>query len=47
MGDRLDYRSPLGPLGVLADAAVLKRYLRSLLLARNCHIKAAAERLER
>jgi ligand-binding SRPBCC domain-containing protein len=45
MGDRVDYRSPLGLLGVLADAAVLKRYLRSLLLARNRYIKATAERL--
>jgi ligand-binding SRPBCC domain-containing protein len=47
MGDRIDYRSPLGPLGVLADAAVVRRYLRSLLLARNRYIKAAAERPER
>jgi ligand-binding SRPBCC domain-containing protein len=47
MADRLDYRSPLGPLGVLADAAGLKRYVRSLLLARNRYIKGVAERPER
>lgn len=46
MADRLLYRSPLGPLGVLADVVGLKRYMRSLLLARNRYIKGTAERLE-
>ena len=45
MADRLVYQSPLGPLGVLADVAGLKRYVRSLLLARNTYIKGAAEQL--
>ncbi len=43
MLDRLDYESPLGPLGSLADKLFLRDYLRNLLLRRNEQIKNAAE----
>ena len=46
MADRLLYRSPLGPLGVLADVVGLNRYVRSLLSARNRYLKGVAEGLE-
>ena len=43
MIDVFEYRSPLGPLGRTADLLFLRRYMRSLLMRRNRHIKAAAE----
>jgi hypothetical protein len=43
MIDVFEYRSPLGPLGRIADLLFLRRYMRSLLTMRNRHIKAAAE----
>ena len=43
MIDVFEYRSPLGPLGRIADLLFLRRYMRSLLTMRNQHIKAAAE----
>jgi ligand-binding SRPBCC domain-containing protein len=43
MVDVFEYRSPLGPLGRIADLLFLRRYMRSLLTMRNRHIKAAAE----
>lgn len=43
MTDRLEYRLPLGLIGVLGDALVLRLYMRSLLAARNRYIKALAE----
>ena len=43
MIDVLQYRSPLGLLGRVADLLFLRRYMRSLLSMRNRHIKAAAE----
>ncbi len=43
MRDVFDFESPLGPLGRLADALVLKRYLRGFLERRNEVIKRAAE----
>ena len=46
MADRLFYKSPMGPLGLIADVMGLTRYLRSMLLVRNHYIKGAAERLE-
>jgi ligand-binding SRPBCC domain-containing protein len=43
MIDVFEYRSPLGPLGRMADVLFLRGYMRSLLTMRNQHIKAAAE----
>jgi ligand-binding SRPBCC domain-containing protein len=43
MHDRWEHRSPLGPLGRLADRLVLARYMRALLVTRNEALKQAAE----
>jgi len=43
MRDVFDYEAPLGPLGGIAEALVLDRYLRRLLLVRNRAIKDSAE----
>ena len=43
MYDRWEHRSPVGPLGRVADTLVLGRYMRSLLLTRNTALKRAAE----
>ena len=43
MIDVFEYQSPLGLLGRMADLLFLRRYMRSLLMMRNRHIKAAAE----
>lgn len=43
MLDVFEFRSPLGPLGLLADKLVLTRYMTKLLLTRNAVIKEFAE----
>ena len=43
MLDRFEYRSPLGPLGHLADWLFLKRYMRRFLTVRAHYLKQAAE----
>lgn len=43
MIDIFTFRAPLGPLGRLAETVFLTRYMKNLLLARNRHIKQAAE----
>ena len=43
MRDVLEFHSPLGPLGRIADALFLSRYLRALLLQRQQVVKVAAE----
>jgi ligand-binding SRPBCC domain-containing protein len=43
MVDVVDYRSPLGPLGRLADRLLLARYMRRLIVNRNDFIKERAE----
>lgn len=43
MRDVLDYASPLGPLGLLADALFVKRHLLNFLAKRNAALKAVAE----
>ena len=43
MRDVFDFESPLGPLGRIADALVLTRYLRGFLIERNEVIQRAAE----
>jgi hypothetical protein len=43
MIDLVDFASPLGVLGRLADVLFVKSYLTRLLTARNADIKAAAE----
>ncbi|HXB22723.1 MAG TPA: SRPBCC family protein [Candidatus Solibacter sp.] len=46
MNDRFEYRSPLGPLGRLADVLFLKRYMERLLRTRAEVIRLAAEASE-
>jgi ligand-binding SRPBCC domain-containing protein len=41
--DTFDYTAPLGPLGQLADALFLRRYMTRLLRGRNAYLKRAAE----
>ena len=43
MRDVIDFASPLGPLGAIVDALVMKAYLRKLIATRNVVIKHAAE----
>lgn len=43
MSDIFAFRSPLGPLGRLADRLVLQRYMTALLEKRNQTIKEFAE----
>ena len=43
MTDRFDYRSPLGPLGRVADAIFLERYMTRFLAERAVVLKALAE----
>jgi ligand-binding SRPBCC domain-containing protein len=43
MHDRWQHRSPLGPLGWLADRLVLARHMRRLLETRNAVLKCEAE----
>lgn len=44
MRDVLEFSAPLGPLGRLAERAVLTRYLARFLVERNRCLKAEAER---
>lgn len=44
MTDAVVYRSPLGPLGRLVDALVLRRYMTGLLQTRNAWLKQALEK---
>lgn len=44
MRDVVEFRSPLGPLGAIVDALVLKPYLERLIQERNLTIRAEAER---
>jgi ligand-binding SRPBCC domain-containing protein len=44
MRDVFDFTSPLGPLGRIADALVLTRYMRRFLAERNRILKQVAER---
>lgn len=43
MADDFRFEAPLGRLGVLVDALVLERYMRTLLGTRNEYLKGAAE----
>lgn len=43
MRDRLEWRSPLGILGRLADALFLRRYMLRFLVIRNRNLKAILE----
>lgn len=47
MTDALEWRSPLGPLGRIADALVIKRHMQSFLVRKQTHLKEMAERLAR
>lgn len=44
MTDVITWRSPLGFLGLVADAVAVKRHLRGFLISRGAQIKARAER---
>lgn len=41
--DDVDFASPLGPLGRLADALLIRRYMTRFLLRHNAHFKREAE----
>ncbi|TQS46602.1 SRPBCC family protein [Cryptosporangium phraense] len=41
--DRIGWRSPLGPVGRLADEVAVRRQLLGILTARNTHLKRRAE----
>jgi ligand-binding SRPBCC domain-containing protein len=43
MTDKLDFTSPLGPLGIIADKLLLTAYMTDLLTKRNSIIKQFAE----
>jgi ligand-binding SRPBCC domain-containing protein len=43
MTDAVEFRSPLGPAGALADCLLLDRYMRHLLIQRNAWLKATLE----
>jgi hypothetical protein len=43
MHDAAEFASPLGPLGRIADALVLRNFMRRLLVAQNRFIRDAAE----
>ena len=43
MRDHLEWTSPLGPLGRLADALFLRRYMLRFLALRNRNLKAILE----
>ncbi|GGO62795.1 SRPBCC family protein [Nonomuraea cavernae] len=43
MRDVVEFASPLGVLGAVADAVVLRRYLARLISVRNEHLKAFTE----
>jgi ligand-binding SRPBCC domain-containing protein len=43
MRDEIDFASPLGLLGRLVDAVVLRTYMTRLIERRNAHLKHAAE----
>ena len=45
MVDTLDFASPLGPLGAIADRLFLANYMRKFLISRNEALKAMAERI--
>lgn len=46
MRDTVIWRSPLGPLGRIADRLLLRRKLRRLITGRNLRLKALAEARE-
>lgn len=43
MVDMVEFRSPFGPAGLLADSLVLRRYIPLLIRQRNAWLKAALE----
>lgn len=45
--DDVDYASPLGPLGKLADALYLERYMTQFLIRHNAQFKRMAEATQR
>ena len=47
MVDKVEYASPLGLLGKLADALVLEKYMTRLLAERNAYIRKLAEQATR
>ena len=44
MRDTLTWRSPLGPLGILADKLFVERHMRNFMIARQSELKDYAER---
>jgi len=44
MIDQFQYKSPLGPIGILADKLFLEKYMRNFIIARANELKILAER---
>jgi ligand-binding SRPBCC domain-containing protein len=44
VSDRVDFASPLGPLGSIFDALILKSFMTRVLVAQNRYVKEVAER---
>jgi len=47
MRDHLEFTSPLGPLGKIADTLFVERYMRRFLQTRNANLKRIAEEAAR
>jgi ligand-binding SRPBCC domain-containing protein len=45
MTDALEWRSPFGPLGRIADAVVIRRHMRTFLIRKQTYLKEMAERV--
>ena len=45
MIDTLEFAAPLGPLGIIAETLVLRRYMQKFLEHRNTNLKHLAEKL--
>ncbi|PSL58526.1 hypothetical protein B0I31_101745 [Saccharothrix carnea] len=43
MRDVVEFAAPLGPLGAVAEFALLNRYVHRLIVVRNEHVEAVAE----
>jgi hypothetical protein len=45
MRDTLTWRSPLGPLGVIADKLFVERHLHNFMVTKQSDLKSYAERM--
>lgn len=47
MIDTFEYKSPLGPLGVITDKLFLEKYMQRFIISRAKELKGIAEKMER